>query len=101
MATPEITPFQTYKFTDAEYKIATVFTTLQRQWIQDNLGRIAASKLSVTYDPDSPNADRKFQVEHAYHQGQIEALNFLLAESDKNESALAVMLQATAENQTK
>lgn len=69
-------PFQSYELTPKEYHEATLFTDVQRAYLQNELAEKATSRLALRLDPTELHT---FIQQEAYLIGQIELLQQLLA----------------------
>lgn len=78
MATQRETPFTAWDFTDQELIEVIKFNPQQRQFLQTLLSDTACTKLAEEYDPLNPI---KFAQKESYTRGQMDILNYLLAEN--------------------
>ena len=67
-----------YKLTDKEFELGSSFNEFQRAYLQNLLAETAEDKTKLTFDLDSPEAEKKFIQQEAYHVARIELLIFLL-----------------------
>lgn len=70
--------FTQWALTPLEQKIAYQFNDLQTKVIQNHIAEAAHLKLALTYDPTNPTL---FAQQEAEYQGQIEILEYLLAQA--------------------
>lgn len=77
--------FTSYELTSAEVLQGSIFTSLQKQVIQNHLAIEAEKKLALEFDPE--NIQNFLQQEAAY-KGKIELLQFLLVSSEVSEEQL-------------
>lgn len=94
MATKIENEFVEYKLDVKEMILASTFTDLQKSYLQTMRAEIARDVLNLSYDPDSANADREFQLKHQHLKGQLDILAVLINTSDDNQAKLAAMEQA-------
>lgn len=78
MATPRETPFSAFDFSEQELIEAVKFSPTQRQFFQTQLSEVAMSKLAEEFDSLNPV---KFAQRESYSRGQMDILNYLLAEN--------------------
>ena len=87
--------FSSYQLTREEDISGRILNTQQKQVLQNQLSSIATDKLNLIFNPKEPE-DYAMQV--AYKQGQLDFINYLLAESEETE-AIAYQQKATSTNQ--
>lgn len=78
-------PFQGWILTPEELLQGQVFTSLQKQVLQNERATLAAKRISLQFDPEHP---LKFQQADAELQGQIGIISYLLEMSTAAETAL-------------
>lgn len=76
--------FTSYQLSQQEEITGSIFTTNQKQVLQNLLSEAASQKLHLEYDPSDTLT---FVQQEAYHTGKIELLQYLLANSDASEDA--------------
>lgn len=83
--------FAKFSLTDQEELQGSVFTITQLQYLQNQLSNVAEEKLALSYDVSEP---LKFAQEEAYKRGQVDMLQYLIANSE----ASAELLNETPES---
>lgn len=77
--------FTSYELSDKEVLEGSIFTSLQKQVLQNHLVVEAEKKMLLEFDPkDSEN----FMQQEAVYRGKIELIQFLLQSSDISEETL-------------
>jgi len=71
--------FSSWSLTEAEVLEGSILTITQKQVIQNQLSLVAAEKINLQFDPESPEG---FIQKEASLQGQLSILRFLLEASD-------------------
>ena len=71
--------FSSWNLTEAEVLEGSILTITQKQVIQNLLSTVAAEKINLQFDPESPDG---FIQKEASLQGQLSILRFLLESSD-------------------
>lgn len=82
MPTPKLTRFSAFDFTEVEYKQATILQPLQKMYIQTEIAKIAELILNLVVDHKDV---KDFEIQHAFLQGQLQILNFMLELSENSE----------------
>lgn len=77
--------FTSYEFTEKEVIEGQIFTGLQTQMLQNKLSEYAAMKMELTHDPDHLYLSLQKEAELI---GQIELLQFLIAQSEATKEML-------------
>jgi hypothetical protein len=95
MSTLVSNTFSSYQLTREEDISGRILNTQQKQVLQNQLSSIATDKLNLIFNPKEPE-DYAMQV--AYKQGQLDLINYLLAESEETE-AIAYQQKAASTNQ--
>ena len=70
--------FSSYAHSQEEAIQSSLLTTLQQEYIQNQIALAAEEKLALSYDPKDPQS---FMQNEAYHSGQLAAYRFLLDSS--------------------
>jgi len=84
--------FTSYALTDKELLEGAKLTTLQKQFLQNQLSNAAMEKNALEFDP---NNQLKFAQQEASLKGQMDAFTFLLdsslaAEEETNEASITL-----------
>jgi len=85
MAVQIVNQFSSYELSNEEILAGSIFTTLQKQVLQNLLSSYAEEKLTIEYDIDQPL--KHIQIA-ARGGGQMEVLIYLLENSNSAEEAL-------------
>lgn len=70
--------YKHYELTPEELRQATVFTTLQLQYLQSALYLCVQDKVGTAYDPESKDGMQRFIMEQEYNRGCIATLETLI-----------------------
>lgn len=97
MATAKTNVFTAYEFTEEEELQASVFSELQRMWVQTQVSIVAEEKINIKYNPLAPGENA---LQEAYARGQVDFGLYLLGLSEDRKSALQKHLEAVAASQT-
>lgn len=84
--------FSSYNLTEAETLEGSILTITQKQVIQNQLATVAAEKINLQYDPQSPDG---FLQREASLQGQLGILRFILESSDAAQLQLNQIIEHT------
>jgi hypothetical protein len=90
------TAFEAWEFSEEELPLACVFTELQRQWIRTQLSKVATEMINFTLDPTNLVNSA---LQRAELEGQKNAYEYLIAESENHQSALLERLQDQQDKQ--
>ena len=82
--------FTSYTLSQREELEGSVFSTLQKQVMQNELSLIAAQKMALDYDPLNPVS---FAQSEALLKGQLQVYTLLLEKSEVAEKELLLMAQ--------
>ena len=82
---PANSSFTSWSLTEQEEDQGSIFSSLQKALIQNQICAAAEEKISLTFDPTNP---QKFLQSEAELQGRILALRFLLSNSEETEAKL-------------
>ena len=83
--------FTSYTLSQREELEGSVFSTLQKQVIQNELSLIAAQKMALDYDPLNPVS---FAQSEALLKGQLQVYTLLLEKSEVAEKELLLMARS-------
>lgn len=70
--------YKHYDLTAEEIRQATVFTTLQLQYLQTALYLCVHDKVTTAYDPESKDGMQRFIMEQEYNRGCIATLETII-----------------------
>jgi len=82
MATPQQTPFTSWKLSSQEETQGSIFSQLQKQVLQNELSVAAEQIISLKFDPLNPVA---IALDQAALQARVEFLQFILSRSEESE----------------
>lgn len=101
MPTKIETDFSCWLFTDEELLQASVFTDMQRMYIQSELAMSAMRKQRIIIDPTVPNPELLYSLQHAEEAGYQNAMRFLLGMSADRKDALTLFYEEKRKSQEK
>jgi len=94
MATPQATPFTSWALSTQEEAQGSIFSTSQKQVLQNELSIAAQQILSLKFDPLNPIA---IALDQAALQARVEFLQFILTRSDESELHLRRLAQSDSD----
>jgi hypothetical protein len=83
MSTLVSNSFASYDLTEEEELQGSIFTTLQKQVLQNLMSHCAEEKLRLEYDV---NNSLSFVQQEAYKRGQLDIIEYLLTKSEDAEA---------------
>lgn len=95
------TDFSAWKFTEEEFLQASVFTDLQRMYIQTELAMSAMRKQRLVIDPKVANPELLYSLQHAEEAGYQNAMRWLLGLSADRKDALTLFYEEQMKSQNK
>lgn len=93
------TILQRYEFTEEELNLGSVFTGLQRMYLQNEAAVMAEKRTTFAYNPDSVNTRLEFDGEMEFMRGYITALQFVIRMSDEREDLIQQQLESIVKSQ--